>query len=152
MTILCIEVVILILCIVEYASVFSLGGSVYMLLEILWRGHTHWSMGICGGICFLGIYIFNMIFHNTSTFGKCIFGSIFITVNEFITGCIVNLALGWNVWDYSNLIFNIMGQVCLIYSLLWFMLSLPAFYIASLIRKKVFFPFTEETDNKRLSL
>lgn len=145
MTIIYSEVVILFLRLIEYSSVFSLGGSVYMLLEIMWRGHTHWSMGICGGICFAGIYIFNMLFSDTPILGKCVFGSVFITLNEFITGCIVNIALGWNVWDYSDLIFNIMGQVCLIYSLLWFALSLPAFYIASLIRSRVFLPLINDT-------
>ena len=130
---------------VEFTSVFSLGGSVYMLLEILWRGHTHWSMGICGGVCFVGIYAFNMLFGEMNLWKKCAFGSAFITLNEFLTGCIVNLALGWSVWDYSDYIFNIAGQVCLIYSLLWFLLSYPAFHVAEFIRGKVFLPFADKT-------
>ena len=95
-------------------------------------------MGICGGICFLGIYLFQLFFPRLHAVKKCLYGSLFITLNEFITGCIVNLALGWDVWDYSHLIFNVKGQVCLLYSILWFLLCIPAFKIASLLQEKVF--------------
>ena len=111
-----------------------------MLLEVLWRGFTHWSMGICGGICFLGIYVFEILKVDCHMAQKCLFGSLFITFNEFITGCIVNLLLHWNVWDYSEYIFNIDGQVCMLYSILWFLLCIPAFKIARLIKDKIFSP------------
>lgn len=124
----------------ELPLIFLVGGSVYMLLEVLWRGFTHWSMGICGGICFLGIYIFEILQNDCHIVKKCLFGSLFITFNEFITGCIVNLLLHWNVWDYSEYIFNIYGQVCMLYSLLWFLLCIPAFKIARLIKDKIFSP------------
>lgn len=122
----------------ELPAIFLAGGGTYMLLEICWRGFTHWSMGICGGVCFLGIYLFQLFFPDLHTAKKCLFGSLFITLNEFITGCIVNLALGWDVWDYSHLIFNVKGQVCLLYSILWFLLCIPAFKIAGLLQEKVF--------------
>ena len=111
-----------------------------MLIEIIWRGYTHWSMGICGGICFLGIYIFEIVKNDCHIFQKCLFGSLFITANEFITGCIVNLFLDWKIWDYSGQIFNILGQVCVLYSILWFFLCIPTFKIARLIRDKIFSP------------
>lgn len=50
-------------------------------------------------------------------------GAVIITVLEFICGCIVNLALGWNVWDYSNTPLNILGQVCLPFTIIWFLIS-----------------------------
>jgi len=48
-----------------------------------------------------------------------IIGSVIVTVLEFITGLIVNVWLCWDVWDYSDLPFNIMGQICLPFSILW---------------------------------
>jgi uncharacterized membrane protein len=51
-------------------------------------------------------------------------GSLIITVLEFITGYVVNIKLGLNVWSYYDMPYNIMGQVCLPYTLLWFVLSL----------------------------
>ena len=35
------------------AAVFSLGGLGYGGIEILWRGATHWSMLLTGGVCLL---------------------------------------------------------------------------------------------------
>ena len=46
-----------------------------------------------------------------------------ITVTELITGLILNVWLGLNVWNYSGLPFNFMGQICLQFSALWFVLS-----------------------------
>lgn len=124
----------------EFPCVFLLGGIVYMLIEITWRGVTHWSMGLCGGLCFLEIYLLEVYKTNMSLWKKCLCGSILITLNEFVTGIIVNLLLKWNVWDYSGLILNLLGQVCLLYSLLWFLLCIPAFKIARLLKNKLFSP------------
>ena len=33
----------------EYLMVFLLGGAGYCLIEVLWRGFTHWSMALAGG-------------------------------------------------------------------------------------------------------
>ena len=61
-------------------------------------------------------------------------GSTIITVLEFITGCIVNLWLGWNVWDYSNLPLNLLGQICLPFSTLWYFISAIGIVIDDYIR------------------
>ena len=57
---------------------------------------------------------------------QAVIGGTIITAAEFVVGCIVNLWLGWDVWDYSGMVFNILGQVCLAYWMLWVALSLPA--------------------------
>ena len=36
-------------------------------------------------------------------------GAIIITLLELIVGTIVNIILGWNVWDYSNLPGNLLA-------------------------------------------
>lgn len=46
-----------------------------------------------------------------------------ITVVEFVTGLVLNVWLGFAVWDYSNLPGNIMGQICPQFLILWFFLS-----------------------------
>ena len=30
-----------------------IGGALYMGIELLWRGRTHWTMGLVGGRCFV---------------------------------------------------------------------------------------------------
>ena len=52
---------------------------------------------------------------------------------EFSTGCLVNLRLGWNVWDYSNLPFNLFGQVCLPFALMFLPLCAAAIILDNYI-------------------
>jgi len=54
---------------------------------------------------------------------QCLIAAGVITLVELIAGYVVNIRLGWGVWDYSHLPGNFMGQVCLLYSLLWVLLS-----------------------------
>ena len=65
-------------------------------------------------------------------------GSAIVTALEFATGCIVNLWLGWDVWDYSNLPFNILGQICLPFSLLWVVVSVAAVVLDDWLRYRWF--------------
>lgn len=58
-----------------------------------------------------------------------------ITAAEFATGLVVNLLLGWQVWDYSAEPANLLGQICLRYSFYWFCLCFGWFLIVRLVRK-----------------
>lgn len=106
-------------------SLFAFGGVVYGLIEILWRGRTHWSMILTGGAGFLSLFkIFGKI-KDASLVKKCVLGSSVITTVEFISGCIFNLLLKMDVWDYSKMPLNFKGQVCALYSCLWGLLCIP---------------------------
>ena len=39
----------------EKATAFAVGATGYPCIEILARGHTHWSMALLGGICVLAL-------------------------------------------------------------------------------------------------
>ena len=65
---------------------------------------------------------------------RCLAGCLIITCVEFITGIIVNRALGWGVWDYSDMPGNLLGQICITYSALWFLLVIPIIYICRGLR------------------
>lgn len=116
----------------EYFFIWLLGGITYGLIEILWRGHTHYSMVITGGICFLIIYRLSVLERNTVV--KAIMGALAITAVELAVGVIVNIAFGLEVWDYSEVPLNLLGQICPIYTLLWFLLCIPGMYMCKRIR------------------
>jgi len=128
--------------ILEFFVVWCVGGSVYFLMETAWRAdHTsHWSMLILGGICTCLVGLVNQLYFtwNMNLFLQMFIGSIIITVSEFVTGCIVNLWLSWNVWDYSHLPFNVMGQICIPFMILWFFLSALIIFVDDIIRYKLF--------------
>ena len=113
---------------------FFIGGFLYGIVEMLFKGSTHISMVIAGGLAFLLIGRLNEGTHNPSLLGMMVISSVIITVIELITGIIVNLWLHLNVWNYSHLPYNFMGQVCLLYSGCWFILSFIAILIDDYIR------------------
>ena len=117
----------------EFLIVYTLGGCLYACIELLWRGWTHWTMVLCGGLCFLIMYIISSF--ELSLWRKCILSAAAINLVEFLTGCLVNLHLKWQVWDYSDLPYNILGQICPQFLLLWLMLSLPGLLMCSVLRK-----------------
>lgn len=63
-----------------------------------------------------------------------------ITSLEFAVGCLVNLRLGWHVWDYSDIPLNLMGQICPTFSVMWLLLSVPCVYLSRFLYKYVFQP------------
>ena len=63
---------------------------------------------------------------------------VIITIIEFISGIILNLLLNLHVWDYSNMPFNILGQICLPFTILWFFISLLAILLDDWLRYKLF--------------
>lgn len=117
-------------------SIFLLGGSTYVFLELLWRGFSHISMFFAGGLSFLILFLCYTTFaKDFPIILKCIIGSVVITLIEFMTGIFVNVVLGLKVWDYSSMPLNIMGQVCIYFSLIWAFLSVPIIAISNLIMK-----------------
>lgn len=123
----------------EYAFLFVLFGIIYYLIEYIWRGYSFVEMCTVGGIC--GIYcglINKVLSWDTPVWKQCIIGGIGITIVEFISGCYLNLYLGLNMWDYSNLPFNVLGQICLPFSLLWCVLSLLPIIADDYIRYYLF--------------
>lgn len=117
----------------EDITVFSLGGIIYTMIEYIWRGYSHWTMMLTGSVCFLSLYKLFNYFKNMPMPEKCVLGSLVITVIEFISGCIINLKFKMQVWDYSNLKFNFLGQISVLYSVLWGALCIPAnFFVKKL--------------------
>lgn len=122
------------------AVLFFIGGMVYALIEILWRGYTHWTMFLLGGACFVVMGLLNeyKIPWHWCLLRQSIVSACIITVFEFIVGYIVNIHLGWQVWDYSGLPFNLYGQICLYYFLLWIPLSMAGIVLDDWIRYIVY--------------
>ncbi|QHQ60501.1 hypothetical protein Ana3638_06735 [Anaerocolumna sedimenticola] len=111
----------------KYILLFFVGGYSYCGIEILFRGYSHISMLIAGGICFILIGLLNEIFTDKiSIISQMVISAFIITAVELIVGLVVNVWLKLNVWDYSNMPYNFMGQICLLFTNIWFFLSLGA--------------------------
>ncbi len=119
----------------KYVVLGVTGGLLYILIETMWRGYSHWTMFVLGGICFLALGLINEILSwDTPIWQQVTIGACIVTALEFLTGCIVNLWLGWNVWDYSSLPGNVLGQICPQYFLLWLPVSLAGIVLDDWLR------------------
>lgn len=125
--------------IMKYLFLFWFGGSFYVTLETIYRARSHVSMFLLAGIVFIFLGMMNKVWGwEFPLVYQILIGTAFATAAEFITGCIVNLWLGLNVWDYSNLPFQIYGQVSLYFTLLWIPITLLAIVLDDVIRWKFF--------------
>lgn len=125
--------------IIKYSILAWIGYATYIAMEITARGRSHWTMGILGAIAFIVIGGLNNWFPwEMSLLKQGVIGAVVITMLELICGIICNVWLGMGIWDYSNMPFNFMGQICLPFSLLWVVLSIVAVIIDDYLRYLMF--------------
>ena len=91
--------------IIRKIVLFLLCSVIYCGIEIVYRGWTQWSMALLSGI--LGAL-------------QVLASTIICTIGEGITGLVVNVKMGLNVWDYSTLPFTFFwGQCNLFFVFAW---------------------------------
>ena len=127
---------------------FCVGAVAYALIEVLWRGYTHWTMAVLGGLLFLLIGGINEYFPwDMPLCLQAIIGSLLVTGAELIAGVVLNIWLGLGIWDYSEMPFNVLGQICPQFAAAWATLSIVAIVLDDYIR---YWLFGEDKPNYRL--
>lgn len=119
----------------KYLVLFAVGGGGYYSIELLFRGYSHWSMFVLGGICLILCGFVNEgDRRNIPLWIQMALCSLIITTLELDTGLIFNIWLGMDIWDYSYQPFNFLGQICPLFTLIWFFLSILAIVADDYIR------------------
>ncbi len=108
-------------------TLFCIGGMIYGVMEMMWRGWTHWSMIVLGGLCFLLLGGLGRMPSPLPVLPRALVGAGVITMLELGCGLLVNRS--YQVWDYRHLPLNYHGQICLPFTALWVVISLVAFYL-----------------------
>ena len=110
---------------------FYLGGCTYVGLELLWRGRSHGSMFVAGGVCF--VLIGNL--PRLRLPFRALVGAGVITLVELITGLLVNRK--YTVWDYRSLPGNFLGQICPLFTLIWIPLAALAIWLYGVLDRQL---------------
>ena len=119
----------------EYLFLFWLGGSVYIEVELLYRGYTHWSMFVLAGFMFITVgwsneYIFTW---QDKFFKQVGLATLWATLCEYICGLILR-CFGLQVWDYSDVPLNIDGLICVPFMFAWAALMIVAIVVDDLAK------------------
>lgn len=124
---------------IKLTLLFLMGGMIYFAIEVAYKGDSHFSMFITGGAAFLMIGGINCYFdRNMPLIFQMLSSAVIITLLEFISGVIVNIWLHLNVWDYSSIPFNFMGQICPRFFFIWFFISLIGIFLDDFFRCRMF--------------
>ena len=105
-------------------AVFLTGGGAYVGMELCWRGRSHSSMFLAGGLCLLLIGHLEEVEPKLPLPLRVLTGAGIITMVELGAGLLFNR--DYTVWDYRNVPGNYMGQICLPFCLAWLPISFVA--------------------------
>ncbi|MDY3225889.1 MAG: hypothetical protein SOW84_08505 [Candidatus Faecousia sp.] len=106
----------------KFLTLFGVGGSAYVGLELLYRGRSHISMFGAGGVCFL--LMGRLRRRRLPSAVKVGVGAGTITAVELATGLLFNR--DYRVWDYRGQPGNFLGQICPMFTVLWIPMSAAA--------------------------
>ena len=125
--------------IIEYIFLVLLGGSLYYAFEVAFRGFSHWTMFLLGGLCLWFCTWQGMVTKWEDPLWRqvvrCIF---FVTCCEFITGIIVNKWMHWAVWDYSDQPFQLCGQICVPFMIIFSALCVLGIFLGGYLMHFIF--------------
>ena len=104
----------------EGLVLWGIGGTIYYSLEMIFRGFSHWTMWMLGGLCMAffgkqGVWVS----WRDPLWKQVIRCTLFVGCGEFTTGIIVNKWLHLDVWDYSDQPFQLFGQICVPFLILF---------------------------------
>lgn len=111
------------------------GGLLYLGVELAWRGATHWTMGVLGGVCFVLIGLLDEWQDHPPILRQMVQGAALVTALELLAGLILNRWLGLGIWDYSDMPGNLWGQVCPQFSAMWLGLSWMAIHLENALHR-----------------
>ena len=107
---------------------FIIGACAYAMLELAWRGRTHVTMAIAGGLSLIFFSLIEKRFQNRSVIFRALLSSLAVSFIELCIGIAFNLVYNMKIWDYSDQPFNLFGQICPLFTVLWgliFVLVIP---------------------------
>lgn len=96
-----------------------IAGGIYLLIELAYRGYTHWTMLPLAAVIFVCAGVLDEGENPPPVWQQVVIGTAIATALEFVAGLILNVWLGIGVWDYSDMPGNVLGQICPQFTLAW---------------------------------
>jgi uncharacterized membrane protein len=130
----------------ECLLVFFMVGIIYLFFEVAWGTIKNpdgfktfknlLAMFIVGGSLGVIANRITPLIKNLPEKVQYIITTFIILFVEFWAGILINKLLGWGNWDYSEYPLNFLGQICLPFAFLWFLLSPLLLWISRIFRQQ----------------
>lgn len=117
------------------------GGTVYFFMEVIYKSMKGRPESISWTMLMLAIVLCipleragSELPWECSLWLQALIAMLLITLTELASGLVLNVLLGLSIWDYSNVPFNLYGQICLPFCVLWYFVCLFAIPIFDWLR------------------
>lgn len=120
------------------------GGTLYFFLEVAYKTATGSPERISWTMLLLAIFLcipieqagYQLPWEYPLWFQATVC-ALLVTAAELIAGIVLNLWLGLDIWDYSDLPLNFLGQICLPFFCVWWVLCFVFIVVFDWIRYAV---------------
>jgi uncharacterized membrane protein len=149
--------------------IFKVMGTIYILIEFWYsifksllefgftlqglklEGQSNFYMFFIAGTAGLFVGILNELF-NIKVIYQSILGTVYILLLEYFSGIILNQHYGYDFWDYNNIPFNLHGQICLPFAIIWFLMIPIAITLDDFLRSMYHKKFLESLKENYVKL
>ena len=134
--------------VIKYTVLFVAFSALYVWIEILFRNRSDRSMLALSGV--LGVMLGmgnNVVPWSMGLVQQGLIGGfLIVTPMEYFVGkFLVNQDL--SIWDYSNMPYNIDGQICLLFTFIWCIISVVVVVLDDYLR---YFIFNEDKPHYKI--
>ena len=126
--------------VVKSLVMFIAGFCAFITIEVLFRGYSYAMSGVMGGLAVIALDKINdEISWETDLAMQALIGGAFVTAMEFAVGAIAKYTnILPQMWDYTDVPFNLGGIICLPFTIAWTLLSVLAIFLADAINYYIF--------------
>jgi uncharacterized membrane protein len=113
-----------------YVLTVSCGVIFGALIEALYPERVMFAASVIMGIYFAVIHKINRALSDEPIYTRALISTIAITAIELGLGIITNRVLHLHLWDFSDSLFHVLGQICPRESVIRFIIAFPVIYLS----------------------
>ena len=113
-----------------YVFMISCGVIFGAFLELLYHERVIFAASIIMGIYFAIIHKINRALTDEPIYTRALLSTFAITAVELALGIVTNRVMHLHLWDFSDSLFHVLGQICPRESIIRFMIAFPVIYLS----------------------
>ncbi len=118
-----------------YIFMISCGVLFGAFIELLYHERVLFAASIIMGIFFAIIHRINRALTDEPIYTKALISTFAITAVELAFGVITNRVMHLHLWDFSDSLFHVLGQICPREAFVRFMIAFPVIYLSKFADK-----------------